>query len=389
MRKKWIVMLLCGCLALSGCGGKDEDETVNNDNNNKGQSGSLLNPGGNSGDNNVTPGVGGDQENNDNPGIATGAYWDPEGSVTLGKYLGVEVEKVSYEVTDEEIEAEIDYFLRSNAELLEVTDRNTVESGDVVKVDYTLSIGGEEIDSSEGEDVEIGGEYYDFEEELIGAFVGESKTVEKEISDTYYSNYLGQTGTYIVNIKAIQTRIIPELTDETVASFTDYSTVEQYRESVFNELEQQKIEEAQERQVNLMFDAIIADSTFTGISDADKQSYVDEMVEYYSSYATYLGFELKDFIDMYFNFSYEEFLNLAQEEADIVIKQNLIQDAVVKAENLEVSDQEYTDYLAAYAAENSFDSPEDAENEFGKDAFLQVILRDKAYELLVNSMIVK
>ena len=139
----------------------------------------------------------------------------------------------------------------------------------------------------------------------------------------------------------------------------------------------------------MMFDAIIADSTFTGISDADKQSYVDEMIEYYSSYATYLGFELKDFINMYFNFSYEEFLELAQEEADIMVKQNLIQDAVAKAENLEVSDQEYTDYLANYAAENSFDSPEDAEKEFGKEAFLQVILRDKAYELLVDSMIIK
>ena len=391
MRKKWIVMLLCGCLVLSGCGGKDEDdETVNNDNNNKGQSGSLLNPGNNnSNNNNVTPGVEGDQEGNDNSSGSQGAYWDPEGSVTLGKYLGVEVEKVSYEVTDEEIEAEIDYFLRSNSELLEVTDRNTVESGDVVKVDYTLSIDGEEIDRSEGEDVEVGGQYYDFEEELIGALVGESKTVEKQISDTYYSNYLGQTGTYIVNIKAIQTRVIPELTDETVASFTDYSTVEQYREGVFKELEQQKIEEAQEQQVSLMFDAIIADSTFTGISDADKQSYVDEMIEYYSSYATYLGFELKDFIDMYFNFSYEEFLELAQEEADFMVKQNLIQDAVAKAENLEVSDQEYTDYLANYAAENSFDSPEDAEKEFGKEAFLQVILRDKAYELLVDSMIIK
>ena len=391
MRKKWIVMLLCGCLVLSGCGGKDEDdETVNNDNNNKGQSGSLLNPGNNnSNNNNVTPGVEGDQEGNDNPSGSQGAYWDPEGSVTLGKYLGVEVEKVSYEVTDEEIEAEIDYFLRSNSELLEVTDRNTVESGDVVKVDYTLSIDGEEIDSSEGEDVEVGGQYYDFEEELIGALVGESKTVEKQISDTYYSNYLGQTGTYIVNIKAIQTRVIPELTDETVASFMDYSTVEQYREGVFKELEQQKIEEAQDQQVSLMFDAIIADSTFTGISDADKQSYVDEMIEYYSSYATYLGFELKDFIDMYFNFSYEEFLELAQEEADFMVKQNLIQDAVAKAENLEVSDQEYTDYLANYAAENSFDSPEDAEKEFGKEAFLQVILRDKAYELLVDSMIIK
>ena len=153
MRKGWIAMLLCGCLVLAGCGDAAEDEQDDKSvSSTKGQSGALRNPGGsnddskddgdNKGDSDSKGGEAGDDSGSSG---AAGAYWDPQGSVKPGQYLGVAVEKIKYEVTDEQVQDEIDYFLWSNSDLVEIEERNTVEDGDIVNVDFTLYIKGEKV----------------------------------------------------------------------------------------------------------------------------------------------------------------------------------------------------------------------------------------------------
>lgn len=394
MKKKLWAVLLCGCLAITACGGKTEDVNKGSESEEEGnsQSGQLLNGGqtsnGDSSSGDTTEVTLGNINAADST-ASGGQYWNPKGSVTLGEYLGIEVEKIDVSVSDDEVQSEIDYFLYNNSELKEVTDRTDVQEGDYINMDYELIVDGESVDQSEDYDLELGNDYFEFEEKLIGAHAGDELSLEMTIADDYYEDYLGMTGTYKVKINSIQEMIEPELNDETIAELTSCATVEEYRQSVYDGLLAQAQENAENQQRIAVIDKIIENSTFLDLDPADAQAYVDETISYYSYYASMYGMEMDDFLQLFFNSTYEEFEKLVKEEADAVVKQYLILDAVAEAEKIEVTDQEYQDALTAYTSEYGYDTSEEAEEGLGKDAVMQAVLRDKVYELLMNSAIIK
>ncbi len=398
MKKKWLAVLLCTCLAFAGCGssGEEEGEEVSK-NDGKGQSGSLLSgnkaptstPVDSENDSQDGAGLGDlDVPDINNPAEETGAYWRPQGSVVLGQYIGVSVSEEKAEVSDESVQSEIDYLLEQNSEPRAIEGRNIVEKGDYVCVDYTLWINGEQVDEITEEYLTVGDDYYDFEESLPGAYIGESKTTECEVEDYAHSEYIGQTGTYIVQIKSINERIVPELTDAFIAEKTDFETVEAYRQDIYDTLLEEAKEQARSRERVAAFEKIMEDSTFTGISDADVQSYVDETVAYHEQYAAMWGTELEQLVSLIYGETYEEFLAVAKEDGEYAVKQYLILDAVIEDAGIKLTDEEYDKALAEYAAENDFASAEEVEDTYYKEDLVEQFLRDKAYDMIVESMIV-
>lgn len=377
MKKKLFVLMMAGCLAVTGCGNKDEASK---------------------GDTTPTPTeeaaspttqAGGLINNSGNSTVSEGAYWAPQGTIVLGDYKGIEVPKVTFEVTDEEIQAEIDYFLYYQSELQEVTDRTDVQEGDIINIDYSLTVDGEEIDSNTGYDLELGTDDMEIEAEMIGAEVGDQKVITRNIEDDYnYADYVGQEGIYTVVINSIQQEYTPELTDELVAANTDYSTVEEYRQGLYDELYASEEEAAANEQISNCFRVIIDQSEFTGLAEADAQSYVDEMISYYENYASMYGLDTETFISVFTGSTYDEFLASAKEQGDYVVKQNLILKKIIEKENLELTDEEYADGLADYATEYGYETTEEFEEYAGKDEVSEALLLDKAYNLVVDSMIV-
>lgn len=393
MKKRWLAVLLCTCLVFAGCGSESEEgeEVLNNDQ--KGQSGSLL-----AGNKNPTPTSAPDDSQGSSglgdldvpnvDGQETGAYWRPQGSVVLGQYLNVSVDKVKAEVSDENVQSEIDYLLDQNSEPRPIEDRNIVEKGDYVCVDYTLWVEGKQVDEVTEEYLTVGDNYYDFEESLPGAYIGESKTTECEIEDYAHSEYVGQTGTYIVQIKSINERIVPELTDAFIAEKTDFQTVEAYRKDIYDTLLKEAEENARSEERTAAFEKIIEDSTFTGISDADIQSYVDETIAYYEQYAAMWGTDIEFIVSLFYGVSYDEFLKIIREDGEYAVKQYLILDAVIEDAGIKLTDEDYAEALAQYAAENDFASAEEVENTYYKEDLVEQFLRDKAYNMIVDSMII-
>ncbi len=394
MKKKWLAVLLCGCLVFTGCGSGDDGEEASNDDEGQRQSGGLLS--GNRGDNSTpTPtaaadgNTDGDDVGNNDDTLSGGAYWAPQGSVELGQYIGVTVDKADAVVADEDVQYELDYLLSQHAQTVPITDRNVVEDGDYIGVDFTLMVGGEEIDSAQDEMLTAGAGYYDFDKQLAGLYLEESKTFECEIQDLMYSDYIGQTGTYIVQIKSINEQIIPELTDAFIAENTDFSTVAEYRQDIYDTLLKEAEQDAQDEQVRAAFEKIMADSKFTGISDADIQSYVDEVVAYYEQYASMFGMDLNSVIAVFMGGTYEEFIALAKEDGEYTVKQNLILNAVIQDAGITLTDEEYTTALAEYAAENDFDSPEAVEEYYYKEDLVLHFRQNKAYDMIVDSIVVQ
>lgn len=375
MKKKALVFALCIGMIFSGCGKEDEK--------NEGKGDSVPTPSVTE-DGTTTPS--GEKEGET---VTEGEYWNPKGTVELGKYLGVEVDKIEVSITDEQVQEEIDYFLLNNADYEDVTDRDKVQEEDCVDIDYSLTVDGEIVDEDEGYKLELGNGEFDFEERLIGARIGDTIELETTIEDSFYNEYVGQTGTYRVTVNAIQKLVVPELTDGTVSDLTDYETVAEYRESVRESLEDEAELNSHDAQRKAAFEKIMEASVFSGLDEKDVQSYVDETISYYSYYANMWGIEVGELTEMYFGISYEEFVADVKKEAEYVVKQYLILDAVIAAEKIELTDQEYEEKLADYAEEYGYDDPQEAEEMLGKEEIRCSVLRDKAFEKIVDSLVIK
>lgn len=377
MKKKLLMMLMCGCLAFTGCGNDKPQEEQQPEGtptpeaeNNKG--GGLIN-------NNSSV--------NNREG---GAYWDPQGTVVLGNYFGVEVDKIDYEVTEEDIQKEIDYFLYYQGELVEITDRTVVEADDFVNISFSLTVDGEEVDSDDGYDLEIGTNDLEFENDLIGLNVGDTKEFTKTIEDEYnYKDYVGQEGVYSVTINQIMEEVIPELTDELVADKTDFATVEEYKQNLYDELYASKEESAKSEQIVNGFKKIIEDCSFSDLNEEDVQSYVDEMVDYYESFASTYGMDIDTLLQIFTGTGYDEFVESMKEAGDYIVKQNLVLMQVAAQEKMELTDQEYADGIAAYTVDYGFASPEEFLASASEEDIREALLMDKAYNKIVDSMVIK
>ena len=155
--------------------------------------------------------------------------------VELGDYKGIEYTMDVAEVTDDQVNQQIDSFLDGLAETEEVTDR-AVEDGDTVNIDFTGTKDGEEFEggSSEGYDLVIGsGSFIDgFEDGLIGHEIGDEVSLDLTFPEEYPQNedLAGQDVNFKVTINSISVKNTPELTDKVVADNTDYDNVEDYKE---------------------------------------------------------------------------------------------------------------------------------------------------------------
>lgn len=313
--------------------------------------------------------------------------------VTLGKYKGVEVSVLPVEVTDEDMQTEIDYLLKSKPEFIEITDRKDVKDGDVVNIDYVGSIDGEKFDGGSATDslLTIGSNSFidDFEDQLIGHTVGETVDVNVTFPETYSNNpdLAGKDALFVVTINKIGKQETPELTDEFVAANTEYKTVDEYKTALKDSL----LEDAQnasdtQKEIDLVT-AVIEASTFNNLSQEEIDQTVTDMNSYYESMATSAGIDYSLFKLYYFGMDEETFDTEIKKAAELQVKQKYILEAIVKEEGLTVSDEEYTTSLAEYAKAYNYESPEEFETAYGKDNVSKTILLDKALAVIKDNAV--
>ena len=156
--------------------------------------------------------------------------------VVLGQYKGIEVTKAAIEVSEEEIDAEIKKEQDKNASFVEVADR-AVKDGDRIKLDFEGFVDGEAFDGGKGEnyDLTIGSGSFipGFEEQLVGAMPGEEMEVNVTFPENYGAeNLAGKAAVFKCTVKAITEKQLPELNDEYADEYTEFDTMEEYREDV-------------------------------------------------------------------------------------------------------------------------------------------------------------
>ena len=152
--------------------------------------------------------------------------------VTLGDYKGIEVEKKTAEVTDEELQAEIDKVRESNSRMITIEDR-AVEDGDITTIDFEGFVDGEPFEGGKGEDypLTIGSHSFidNFEEQLIGKKIGEETEVNVTFPEQYQAEELqGKPAVFKVTVKEIKVKELPEVDDDFAQDVSEFDTVDEY-----------------------------------------------------------------------------------------------------------------------------------------------------------------
>lgn len=264
--------------------------------------------------------------------------------VTLGKYKGVKVDKMDVDVSDEEVNAEIDREREKNARIIDITDR-AVKDGDVTVIDFEGFVDGEAFEGGKGEDYPLtigsGAFIPGFEEALIGAELNQEMDVNVTFPENYQAAELaGKAAVFKCTVKKIQEKQLPELDEDFVADTSEESdTVEEYKEEIRKKLTGRKEEEAKSAKEDAVIDAIIADAQMD-IPDAMVETQQRQMVQEFAQRMQAQGISM----DQYMQFTGTNsnmLMEQAKPQALKRIQSRLVMEAVVAAEKIEVSEEEF------------------------------------------------
>ena len=262
--------------------------------------------------------------------------------VTLGEYKGVEVEKTDVSVSDDEVAAELDRVREQNARIITVEDR-PVADGDETVIDFEGFVDGVPFAGGKGEDYKlvIGSHSFidTFEEQLIGKNIGEEVEVNVTFPEEYHAAELaGKPALFKVTIKAITAKELPELDDEFAVDVSEFDTLAEYKEDIKKSLLEKKEKEAKFAKEDKVVDAIIEKATME-IPDAMIDTQTRQMAEEYAQRLQMQGLNLQQYFQ-FTGMNANSFMENLKPQALKRIQCRLVLEAIVKAENIEVSEEE-------------------------------------------------
>ena len=277
--------------------------------------------------------------------------------VTLGEYKGIEVEKASAEVTDEDIEAELKKVQEQNSRLITVEDR-AVEDGDQTVIDFEGSVDGTPFEGGKGEDypLTIGSHSFidTFEEQLIGKNIGEECEVHVTFPEEYHAKEMaGKPAVFKVTVKEIKRKELPELNDEFAGEVSEFETLEEYKNDVKSKLSLKKQKDAATENENHVVDKVVENAQMD-IPEPMIDSQVNNMVNDYARRMQSQGLSLEQYMQ-FTGMTIETLKEQMKPQAVKRIQTRLVLEAIVKAENITVSDEavekEIADMAESYKME--------------------------------------
>ena len=263
--------------------------------------------------------------------------------VKLGKYKGVKVDKIDVEVTDADVDAEIDKEREKNARNITVEDR-AVKDGDITTLDFEGFVDGVAFDGGKGENYPLtigsGAFIHGFEEQLVGAEIGKEVEVKVTFPEDYQAeNLKGKDAVFKCTVKEIKEKQLPELDDEFAGEVSEFDTLAEYKEDVKKTLTEKKQKDAKNAKENAAVDAAVAVCEME-IPEAMLETQQKQMLDEFAQRISMQGLTM----EQYFQFtgsSYQQMFEQVKPQAEERIKARLVLEAIAKAENLEATEEEY------------------------------------------------
>lgn len=308
--------------------------------------------------------------------------------VKLGEYKGLEVPKVNTEVTDEDVEAELKELQKRHAELV-VKEAEPAEQGDTVVIDFEGFVDGEAFEGGKAENhsLEIGSDSFipGFEEQLVGVKAGDEKEVQVTFPEEYHAEELaGKPAVFKVKVHEVKQLVLPELDDDFAVDVDDeVETLDALKEKIENRLKDEKEHTAKHEVENAVIEKA-AENAEIDIPEVMIDNEVERMVKEFDQRLQQQGLNL----ELYSQFSGQDIDSLKEtmrEDAEKRVRVNLTLEAIVKAENIDVTEEEVEKELQNMA--EMYNMPvEQIQQILGSTAGIKEELKfNKAVQLLVDN----
>lgn len=309
--------------------------------------------------------------------------------VVLGEYKGIEVEKVEYNVTDEDVDKEVEKLREKNARMINV-DNRPVKSGDIVLIDFKGFIDGAEFKggSSENYSLEIGSNTFipGFEDQLIGKNINDDVDVKVKFPDDYKAkNLAGKDVLFKVKIKEIRYKELPAVDDEFVKDISEFDTIDELKKDIRSNLEKDANLRAKNQLSSNVVQKVV-DNTKMDIPEVMVKNEIDMMVYEFDMNLRYQGITLENYLK-YTNMTMDKFRESIKDEASNKVRTDLVIEKISKLENIEATDEDINNRIEELAKLNNMDVAKYKESvgDKGKEQFKERILREKTIEFLTNN----
>ncbi len=313
--------------------------------------------------------------------------------VKLGEYKGIKIDKIEHTVSDEDVDNEIENVRKRNARLVPVEDR-AAENGDIAVIDFEGFKDGVPFEGGKGEgfDLELGSGSFipGFEEQLVGKNAGDEVEVNVTFPKEYHAADLaGADALFKVKIHELKTKEYPELDDSFADEVSEFETFAEYKEDVKTKLLKKAEDQTKTETENAIVEKV-CENAEVEIPEKMIEAQIDTMIQDFAQRLQYQGMSLEMYMQ-YTGATPESFREGFKEQAAKQTKTMLVLDAVMRAENVDVTDEEVNDKIAEMAKIYNMEIEKLTEliTDAEKENIASDVKMSKTVDLLVNNAKIK
>ncbi len=308
--------------------------------------------------------------------------------VKLGKYKGIEIKKIEYNVTDKDIDHELEHMQEHNSRLITIEDR-PVEKGDITTIDFEGFVDGKAFEGgkAQGHELEIGSNTFipGFEDQVIGMKNDEEKDIKVKFPDEYFSKELaGKDATFKVKVHEIKKKELPKLDDEFAKDVSEFDTLKELKEDIKAKKQKQNDEKAKYETQDAIIEEICKNIEVeipSGMIETETENMLKEVEQRLS----YQGLKLDQYLQM-MGKTKEEMEKEYEPQAIDAIKSRLAIEAIIKEEKIEATDKEVEEKLKEMAKNYGKENDEQfLKNENVRKYLKEALANEKTIDFLVEN----
>lgn len=311
--------------------------------------------------------------------------------VKLGKYKGIELKKIEYNVSDHDIEHELGHMAEHNARLVSIEDR-PVEKGDIAVIDFEGSIDGVPFEGGKAEkhELKIGSNTFipGFEDQIVGMKLEEEKDITVTFPEDYFSKELaGKPAVFKVKLHEIKKKELPKIDDEFAKDVSEFETLAELKNSIKEKMQKANEEKAKYEMEDAALKAV-SDNVEIDIPSGMIDAEIDNMMKDIEQRLQYQGLTLAQ----YFTLSGKTEAQVREEmkaQAEKAVKSRLVIEAIIKAEDIKPEEKEVEEKLKEMAKNYGKTEEEMSKNEYIKEYIENNMKVEKAIEFIVNNAKIK
>ena len=311
--------------------------------------------------------------------------------VKLGKYKGIELDKVEHKIMAKDVNAELDRMAEKNARLISV-EGEAVKEKDIAVIDFEGFVDGVAFEGGKAEnhELEIGSKTFipGFEDQVIGMKVDEEKDINVKFPEEYFSAELaGKDATFKVKLHEIKRKELPKIDDEFAKDVSEFDTLKELKDSIKEKLQTESDNKAKyETEENAI--KAVCDATDIEIPAGMIETEIDNMMKDIETRLSYQGLKLDQYLQM-IGKKEEDMRKEYEEQAKTSVKSRMVLEAIVKAEKLEASEEEISEKIKEMAENYGKNADELKDNEHLINYIKENMAVEKAIKFVVDNAKIK